>query len=60
MFALIEWKGEGLVNVYSFSRILSPQKKIAQIQGGGYCKGKIWDESLRANHITNIRYVELC
>lgn len=47
MYALIEWKDENLVNVYSLTRIISPRKEINEYKVGDNVKanfgGKVYE-----------------
>ena len=48
MFALIVWKGENLVNVYSLKRITSPRKELFQYKVGELVKAKFGSKEYEA------------
>ena len=48
MYALIEWKGENLVNVYSLSRIISPRKEFADYNVGETVRAKFGAKTYEA------------
>lgn len=44
MYGLLEWKNEGLVNVYSLSRILSPRKELQEYEVDEVVKAKFGNQ----------------
>ena len=48
MYALIEWKGEYLVNVYALTRILSPRKELTEYKPNDHVKARFGSEVFEA------------
>ena len=48
MFALIQWKGENLVNLFSLKRITSPRKELFQYKVGKLVKAKFGSKEYEA------------